>query len=380
MKNSLLLVLFLVTASCWGQDSYTLPLAKANTTLSLPAMTAGSGVLYEAHRSFDLLRFSNQLQVSAYDLATHKELRHTVMSVPRVHGARAADGLFLSPDGATLVYAEIYEPMLLIVLSAKDLSEVRRTNDLLFTKADSHCLFAGFDGSGLLSFASVRGPNLRFIRMDVSNLKITSDVAGPKPHYYNEPIVWSPKRRIVWMESASEEWEEYTEEGHSTGEKLTTEWRRGTSWGAVIFGESNLLAFYGNFSDSGNIVSYKNHRSSEKELTCVPRPYSSGDVAEYAGAICTTSPDREPENGGNKILSSEFLLLKADGPTIAWRHPMDLLSVADSNDTDTGRQRGNPLLYRAGSKLLIVAPSKSPDLTVYEVPLPNDSSVASVSN
>lgn len=119
MKNSLLLVLFLVTASCWGQDSYTLPLAKANTTLSLPAMTAGSGVLYEAHRSFDLLRFSNQLQVSAYDLATHKELRHTVMSVPRVHGARAAEGLFLSPDGATLVYAEIYEPMLLIVLSAK---------------------------------------------------------------------------------------------------------------------------------------------------------------------------------------------------------------------------------------------------------------------
>jgi hypothetical protein len=93
-------------------------------------MTAGSGVLYEAHRSFDQLRFSSQLQVSAYDLATHKELRHTVMSVPRVHGARAAEGLFLSLDGATLVYAEIYEPIVLTILSAKDLAEVRRTNDL----------------------------------------------------------------------------------------------------------------------------------------------------------------------------------------------------------------------------------------------------------
>jgi hypothetical protein len=35
------------------------------------------------------------------------------------------------------------------------------------------------------------------------------------------------------------------------------------------------------------------------------------------------------------------------------------------------------LLYRTGSKLLIVAPSKSPALTVYEVALPKDSSVAS---
>ena len=60
-------------------------------------------------------------------------------------------------------------------------------------------------------------------------------------------------------------------------------------------------------------------------------------------------------------------------------HPMESLYVADSNDVDTGRQWGNPLLYRTGSKLLIVAPSKSPTLTVYEVPLNNDSSVASVS-
>src|ERR1700688_2054039 len=119
MKKNCLLALLLLTASCWGQGSYTLPLAKANTALSLPAMTAGGGVLYTAHRSFDVLRFSNQLQVTAFDLGTHKELRHTVVNVPRVHGARAAEGFFLSPDGHMLIYAEIHEPNLLLVLSAK---------------------------------------------------------------------------------------------------------------------------------------------------------------------------------------------------------------------------------------------------------------------
>jgi hypothetical protein len=49
---------------------------------------------------------------------------------------------------------------------------------------------------------------------------------------------------------------------------------------------------------------------------------------------------------------------------------MDFLDVADGNEMDTGVQNGAPLLYRVGSKLLIVAPTKSPDLAVYEVPLP----------
>jgi hypothetical protein len=49
---------------------------------------------------------------------------------------------------------------------------------------------------------------------------------------------------------------------------------------------------------------------------------------------------------------------------------MSFLGVADGNEPDTGFQRGNPLLYRAGSKLLVVAPSKSPTLTVYEIDAP----------
>lgn len=379
MKKTCLLALLLLPAGCWGQDSYTLPLAKANTALSLPAMTAGGGVLYEAHRSFDLLRFSNQLQVSAFDLATHKELRHTVVNVPRVHGARAGEGFYLSPDGQTLVYAEIHEPNLLLVLSAKDLSEVRRTNALPFTSADSYRLFAGFDEGGLLSFASIRGSNLRFVRMNLSDFKITSDVAGPKPNYYNGSIVWSPRGRVAWLESRGDAWREYDEDGSPTGKEAHYEGRYSAVSAASALDTGRLIAFYGNMIDKGAVLSYSDDHAKELELSCVPRPYSSGDVADYAGAICTRRRDILPEAGGDKIVASEFLLLKADGPTIAWRHPMLPLSVADSDDTDTGRQWGNPLLYRAGSKLLIVAPSKAPALTVYEVALANDSSVASVS-
>jgi hypothetical protein len=378
MKKTYLFALLLASANCRAQVSYALPLAKANSALSLPAMAAGSGVLYEAHRSFDLLRFSSRLQVSSFDLATRKELKHAVVSVPRVRGARSIDGFFLSPDGQTLVYAEVYEPNVLLVLSAKDLSEIRRTNAAPFASRDSRRLLAGFDKSGLLTFASIRGPNLRFIRMDLSNFKITSDVTGPRPHCYSCSIVWSPRSRSTWLQLPSGDWAEYTEAGQNTGAKFGPK-QQWIDQGATMLEGSKLLAFFGNMLDAGSVVSYRDQHSSELYLKCVPRPYGTGAVADYAGAICTTSPDLLPERGGNKTLSSEFLLLKADGPTIVWRHRMPLLTVADSNDTDTGRQWGNPLLYRAGSKLLIVAPSKSQSLTVYEVPLPNDSSVASVS-
>jgi hypothetical protein len=371
MKKTCLLSLILFTAICWGQGTYTLPLAKANTSLSLPSMTAGGGVLYEAHRSFDVMRFSTQLQVSAFDLATHKELRHAVINVPRVHGARAAEGFYLSPDGQTLVYAELHEPNLLLVLSAKDLSEVRRTDALPFTSADHYRLFAGFDESGLLSFSSARAGKLRFVRVQVSDFKIASEVTGPK-QLNAEPTVWSPKSRTVWVQLPVPygAWQEYQEDGAPTEARLSFQFMHGADNGAVALGKGELLAFYGNFSDQGAVAAYKDGHTGNLELACVLHKYSSGDVPGYAGAICTTSPDREPERGGDKILSSEFLLLRTDGPTIAWRHPMSGLSVADSNEPDTGVQGGWPLLYRNGSKLLVVAPSKSSALTVYEIAVP----------
>lgn len=370
MKKLSTLAPLLLVASCWGQGSYTLPLAKANTALSLPAMTAGGGVLYEAHRSFDMLRFSSQLQVSAFDLARHKELRHVVISVPRVHGARAAEGLYLSPDGQMLVYAELHEPNLLLVLSAKDLSEVRRTDALPFTSADRYRLFAGFDEDGLLSFSSAPSGKLRFVRMGLSDFKIASDVTGPK-QLNAEETVWSPRSRTTWVQLPvpSGAWREYREDGAPTGAELDFQFMHGADNGAQVLGPGKLLAFYGNFSDQGAVAVYSSGHTGNLGLKCVPHRYSSGDLTDYVGALCTTSPDREPEHGGNKILSSEFLLLKTDGVTVVWRHPMTFLGVADSNEPDSGFQWGNPLLYRAGSKLLIVAPTKSPELAVYEVPL-----------
>lgn len=371
MRKTCLLPLLLFTASCWGQGSYTLPLTKANTSLSLPSMAAGGGVLYEAHRSFDVLRFSAQLQVSAFDLATHKELRHAAINVPRVHGERAAEGFYLSPDGQTLVYAELHAPNLLLVLSAKDLSEVRRTDALPFTSVDNYRLFAGFDESGLLSFSSARSGKLRFVRMQLSNFKITSEVTGPK-QLNAEPTVWSPKSRTTWVQLPVPygAWQEYHEDGTPTKARLDFQFIHGADNGASVLGTGKLLAFYGSFSAQGAVAVYNDGHTRELGLKCVPHSYSSGDVPDYAGAICTVKLDREPEHGGDKVLSSEFLLLRTDGPTIAWRHPMDGLTVADSDEMGGGFQQGNPLLYRAGSKLLVVAPSKAPALTVYAIDAP----------
>lgn len=368
MRKTCLFSLILFTGTCWGQSLYTLPLTKVNTSLSLPAMTAGGGVLYEAHRSFNMLHFSDQLQVSAFDLATHEDLRHTVVKVPRVYGERAAEGFYLSPDGQTLVYAELYKPTILLVLSAKSLSEVRSTTDLPFTAEDSYRLFAGFDKSGQLCFSSVRSGKLRFVRMSFSDFKIASVVTGPK-QLNAEPTVWSPKGRRIWLQMPVPygAWQEYYEDGTPTDARLDFQFMHGADNGAVALGAGRLLAFYGDFSAQGAVAVYNKGHTGELELKCVPHAYSSGDVPGYAGAICTTRPDLELEHGGDKILSSEFLLLRAEGPTVAWRHPMDRLIVADSDEIGGGLQWGNPLLYRAGSKLLIVAPSKAPVLTVYEI-------------
>ena len=44
--------------------------------------------------------------------------------------------------------------------------------------------------------------------------------------------------------------------------------------------------------------------------------------------------------------------------------------MSNGNEPDAGFQKGDPLIYRSGSKLLIVAPSKAPALTVYEIDAP----------
>jgi len=366
-------VFLLASTLCWGQSEFTIQLAKANSALALPSMAVHNGVVYAAYRSFDVLRFSNQLQVVAYDLGSHKELQHVTISVPKVHGARASEGLFLSEDGQTLAYAELHEPDLILLLATKNLAEIRRSNTLPFTPQDHQRMFAGFDqgqlcmASNVFEYGKPELEGLRFIRLGISDLKPSSDIKISGVAQENPgSIVWLPREKTTWVVRGSV-WKQYTEAGELTGQKLEHE--NAVSEGAIPLGSTKLLAFYGRYAD-GSVVSYADHRSSELKMQCAPHPYESSTDLAYAGALCTTQRDILPEAGGDKIVTSEFLLLKADGPTIAWRHPMAGLSVADSNEPDTGFQRGDPLLYRAGSKLLIVAPSKAPSLTVYEIDAP----------
>ena len=336
-------------------------------------MAVHDGVLYAAYRSFDLLRFSNKLEVVAYDLNTHKELQHVTIPVPKVHGARASEGLYLSEDGQTLAYAELHDPGLILLLATRNLAEVRRSTALPFAAQDYERMFAGFDGDQLcmasnsfeLGKPSLEG--LRFIRLRASDLKPSSDtkISGV-PQEHPGSIVWLPREKTTWV-VRGRTWTQYTEAGQKTGQELEHE--NGISQGATPLGEARLLTFYGNYAD-GSVVSYADRHLSELKLQCVPHPYGISNDPEYAGGLCTTQRDILPEAGGDKIVTSEFLLLRADGPTITWRHPMTYLTVADGNEMDTGIQRGNPLLYRAGSKLLVVAPSKAPALTVYEIDAP----------
>jgi hypothetical protein len=378
MRDRLLVVLLIMlTGVCRGQVSSTIPLRDANSSLALPSMAVHDGVLYAAYRSFDLLRTSNQLQVVAYDLNSHKELQHVVISVPKVHGARASNGLALSKDGQTLAYVEAHEPYLVLLLSTKDLSEIRRSDSLPFSDRDHQRMFAGFDGdqiclaSNYYEYKKPEVNGLRFIRLNASDLKPTSDtkMLGVTQNT-STSIVWQPVEKTTWINPpslAADRWVQYTEAGQKTGQEL--EHRNGINAGAISLGEKKLLVFYGRWAD-GVAVSYDDHHTSELKLECSPNFYGTSNDPEYAGAICTTSPDRESEFGGDKILTSEFLLLNTKVPAVVWQQKMNGISVREGRSLDGGFQNGDPLIYRAGSKLLIVAPSKAPALTVYEIDAP----------
>ena len=318
MRNQILIALLVVaTGVCRGQASSTIPLRGENSSLALPTMAAKDGVLYVAYRSFDLLRFSSQLQVIAYDLNTHRELKHVVIPVPKVHGARASDGLALSKDGQTLAYIEAHESYLVLLLGTKDLSEIRRSNTLPFSDRDHQRLFAGFDGdqlclaSNYYQYGKPDVNGLRFIRLGASNLKTTSDtkISGVTQET-STPIVWQPLEKTTWINrpTVGDLWEQYTESGQKTGQELTHHNALGE--GAVPLGDAKLLAFYGKYAD-GSVINYADHRSSELKLQCAPHPYGTSPDPAFAGAICTTQRDILPEAGGDKIVTSEFLLLSS---------------------------------------------------------------------
>jgi hypothetical protein len=365
----------LLPISLCAQNEYTIPLKGADSSLAVPELAVnGNGTLYIAYRSFNLLKRSSKLQLVAYDLNKHKELGQAMIFVPEVHGARVSDGLYISKDGQLLSYAEGHDPSLVLLMSTKDLSEIRRSTLIPFTSDDKQRSFAGFDNEGLLSFASDNKGGLRFLRIAPSNLKTVSDVVASGLHQErSQRIVWSPAIKRVWTYKpglGSDAWQEYSEAGKSTGQGLSH--RNGLPYGAVALGEGKLLAFYGNLTAKGTVISYSDHHTAELNLECLPHPYGNSDDPEYAGTICATSPDREPENGGNQILSSEFLLLRTREPSVLWRQKMDYVDIAEKDSGDVWfHQVADPIIYRSGNTLWTIALSKPSELRVYEVELPN---------
>jgi hypothetical protein len=372
--KALFALVLLVSSGCWAQTQYTIPLESASPSLALPLMAAGDGVLYVAYRSATWLRRSDRLQVVAYDLNTRKELRHAILSVPDVRGARAADGLYLSQDGKMLAYAEVHDPCVLLLISAKDLTELRRSTSLPFVHQDHEWprdsggeLFAGFDKSGLLSFAFDRYEGMRFVRVDTSNLNVVSNTVAEHLHQdQSENIVWCPATKGPWLLKL-QTWRQYSVDGQPTDNVF---WGpQGESYGAVTFGEGKLLAFFGRW-DHGTAISYHDHQMSDLNLPCAPLQFGISDDPEYAGADCFVSHATRQELW--KETSSEFLLLKTDGPSVVWREKD--ISLVDIAETDKHGheyyQKGNPLIYRDGKKICVVAVSKAPELKVYVVPLP----------
>lgn len=348
-----------------GQDpNVTLP--KANFRLSLPTMAAKNGVVYVAYRSFDWLRSSNQLQVLAYDPNSQKVLRHRTLVLPKVSGARVSDGLAISPDGSILAFVEMSEPVCIVLIRADTLSEIRRTDQLPFGQEDYRRHFAGFDGQNQLSFQSIHNGQPRFLRLSSENYSRVSDIiASHLKQKVFSYAAWNPQAHRFWLPTEDIVGSrEYTEDGDPTGEVVRLKGRL-LEQGGVSLRKSQVLLFFGQLA-KGTIVVHQDNKDRELELPCVPSPMGNGDL-DYVTAICVTHKDKLPEKGGDVVSSSELLLIKADGPTVAWHYQLMIPTVASGGQL----QWGEPALVRTSGKAWIVVPSKSPVLTVYEVRLTN---------
>jgi hypothetical protein len=376
-------VLILIASSvCWGQSEFKVPLVYANPARALPLLAAGDGVLYVAYRAWTWARNSNRLELVAYDLNTQKELRHATLPVPEVYGTRAADGLYLSPDGQTLAYAELHDPCLLLLISARDLNELRRSTSLSFVEKDPTSsrgqgdeLFAGFDGRGLLSIA-LRRPSkgVRLVRIDPAQLKVISSrstAKGKLGHDASESLVWSPAARRVWTTTgggAGPGWIEFTEDGKLAGAGFAGP--QDDTNGADALGEGKLLTFYGG-SDQGTVISYHDGRQDTLDLPCAPSPFGISNDPGYAGALCFVSHPTIEQLG--KPTAAEFLLLNTQGPSVMWcEKDISLIETTETDEHDREfYQKGHPLIYRAGKKVYVIAPSTKPELTTYVVSLPD---------
>jgi hypothetical protein len=359
-------VLSVAAVASFAEGTSALSLAKANSSLAIPSIVARDGVVYAAYRSFDWLRSSNQLQVVAFDLASRKELKRATIALPKVTGVRISDGFALSVDGATLAYAEMSDPVTVILLRTDNLSEIRRSDQVPFNDEDRRRHFAGFDGQNHLSFESVYRDQPRFVRLSSADFSRFSEVIASRlKQKVFSFVAWNPTTQRFWLPAADIVGSrEYTEQGEPTGEVLQLQGRQ-LEQGAVALGQSESLAFFGQLS-KGTVVSHQNHQDRQLELPCVPSLMGASTDSEYAGAICVTHPDVLPESDGDRVSSSELLLIKTTGPEVVWRQKLVMSSLTSGGQL----QQVAPVFARQNGNMWIVMPSRSSELTLYEVALP----------
>jgi len=375
MKNCapVSLILLSITVPPWslGQGEYTIPLPGANLSRSIPLLrVAEDGVLYAAYRSPGWLGKSNTLQVFSYDLKSRAQLRRNSLRLPSVSGPRAAGGFYLSQDASTLFYAELYPPYVVLAISTKDLVELKRTEFIPFAERDRRRKFVGPKGNSLLAFAADAGiaapgqrSGVRLLFLDSGNLSVVSNRIVPELIEHGiEDLLWSPASGEIWIQEDATRWREYSELGQATGNELDS--KRYLSHGAALISDDSILAFYGNW-DQGLILRYRDRKVTELALDCSPYPDGASGGTRYAGVDCVRRPDKKWEDGGDRILSSEFLLLQTMTPAVVWRGKIAYMDITEGRQM--GYQRSTPAIFDMGSKLWVIAPSKPALLVVHEI-------------
>jgi len=310
------------------------------------------------------------LQVLSYDLKSRARLRRNTLHVPTVIGQRAASGLYLSQDATILYYAELYPPYLVLAISATDLMELTRTESISFSEKDRRRKFVGPAENGLLAFAADAGiaapgqrSGVRLLLLDPGKLSVVSNRIIPELIEHGiEDLLWNPASGKIWIQEDATRWREYSELGQATGNEVDD--KRYLSHGATLMGDAGVLAFYGNW-DQGLILKYLDHKIAELALDCSPYPDGASESGRYAGVDCVKRPDKKYEDGGDKILSSEFLLLQTSTRAIVWRGKIEYLDVAEGREL--GYQKSVPAIFDSGAKVWVIAPSKPAQLIVYEI-------------
>jgi hypothetical protein len=267
-----------------------------------------------------------------------------------------------------LAYVEIHNPSLILLLSTKDLSEIGRSYSAPFTGADYRCEFDGFDGDNRLSFMSFSRDVPRFVRVSAADFNVVSDTrtSSLTKAVYSDYLAWDPIIDRFWLPNSGGNVIQHNENGQATGEELRTDIHQ-LDVGAIPLGQSGIIAFYAMVS-RGAVASYNNQKSQSLELPCSPRPYGVSNDHAFAGAICITQPGGLPEAGGDRVLSSEFLLIRTDGPQVVWRQEMSAIGAGDKDSFGWA----SAVIGHGDNKVWVVAPTKLPELVVYEVPMPED--------